>query len=112
MNKHKSLNDWAKVPKCRNCFKYGHYTNQCRGRPFCYYCQKNNRIGLGHRFLECEYSKKYLQDRLTNSMRGYNSCAQGMADEEGVQYEEIIHRIIKKSIIKSKYSFASFSKLL
>ena len=27
-------------PKCENCFKYGHYTDKCRGRSFCFYCQK------------------------------------------------------------------------
>ena len=76
--------------------------------PFVTIVKKNHRIGIGHRFLECEYSRKQVQTQMARGEGGYHSCSQGMADEEASRYDVLVHSCYKESKkykenIKNKY---------
>lgn len=93
--------------KCYNCTKFGHTTEKCKGRPFCYVC-----LEIGHRFIDCSKAIQKRRDALDGVLDGFYTCAQGMADlydDYEKEYEfkcfkesEKIQREFEKNKIKPK----------
>jgi len=74
--------------------KFGHLVETCAAKSFCFVCDSTT-----HMFSDCKKAKKKIEQDLNSETEGYNSCAQGMAEQEAGVFKQLIYSYCEQTEI-------------